>query len=190
MIDDGALNEWFEREVFPLERMLMAFIRRNSPHGTDLTDVRQEIYERVFVAARQALPQNSRAYILRIARNYLIDLARRARIVSFELVADLEDVNKEVDMFATERQLNARDELRRTLDAVGQLPPRCREVVRLRKVEGLSTREVAERMGISLVTVEKQTLMGMRAIADILSGDAGQPGRIPVVSKFLRRRQR
>lgn len=78
MIDDRALNDWFEREVFPLERMLMGFIRRNSPHGTDFADVRQEIYERVFVAAREALPQNSRAYIVKIARNYLIDRARRA----------------------------------------------------------------------------------------------------------------
>ena len=190
MIDDRALNDWFEREVFPLERMLTGFIRRNSPHGTDFADVRQEIYERVFVAAREALPQNSRAYIVKIARNYLIDRARRARIVSFELVADLEDVHKEVDMFATERQLNARDELRRTLDAMGRLPPRCREVVRLRKVEGLSTREVAERMGISLVTVEKQTLMGMRAIADILSGDSDHQSHMPVVSKFLRKLQR
>jgi RNA polymerase sigma factor (sigma-70 family) len=190
MINDELLHAWFEREVFPLERMLMGYIRRNSSVGADLTDIRQEIYERVFMAARQELPQNPKAYIIRIARNYLIDRARRARIVSFELVADLDDVHREVDMFATERQLNARDELRRTLDAVSQLPPRCREVVRLRKVEGLSTKEVAERMGVSLVTVEKQTLMGMRAVADLLSGEPSRPGRIPVVSNFLRRRQR
>lgn len=190
MIEDGVLNAWFEREVFPLERTLMSYIRRNSPAAADLTDVRQEIYERVFMAAREEIPQYPKAYIIRIARNYLIDRARRARIVSFELVADLDDVNREVDMFATERQLNARDELRRTLEAVSQLPPRCREVVRLRKVEGLSTKEVAERMGISVVTVEKQTLMGMRAIANLLSGEPGRPGRLPAVSTFLRRRQR
>ena len=67
---------------------------------THLDVYKRQIYERVFVAAREALPQNSRAYIVKIARNYLIDRARRARIVSFELVADLEDVHKEVDVLS------------------------------------------------------------------------------------------
>jgi RNA polymerase sigma factor (sigma-70 family) len=189
MIDDKTLYDWFAREIFPLERMLTAFLRRNSPVDTDLADLRQEIYERVFVAARGELPLNPRAYLITVARNFLIDRARRARIVSVDLFAELEEAGADIDMFATERQLNARDELRRTLDAVSRLPPRCREVVRLRKVEGLSTREVADRMGVSLSTVEKETQFGMRAIVDVLSGDDEQPRRLPAVSRLLRRRQ-
>ncbi|KQX26009.1 MULTISPECIES: RNA polymerase sigma factor [unclassified Sphingomonas] len=189
MNDDKTLHAWFDREIFPLERMLMAFIRRNSPAGTDLADVRQEIYERVFVAARAEMPRNPQGYLITVARNFLIDRARRARIVSVEIFADLEDASNDVDIFATERQLNARDELRRTLDAVSRLPPRCREVVRLRKVEGLSTREVAECLGVSLSTVEKETQSGIRAIVDFLSGDDSKASRLPAVSRLLRRRQ-
>jgi RNA polymerase sigma factor (sigma-70 family) len=190
VIDDETLHAWFEREVFPVERSLMRFIRRNSPAGTDYSDLRQEIYERVYSAARNELPQNPKTYLIAVARNFMIDRARRGRIVSVELVADLEDAHHEIDIFATDRQLNARDELRRTIEAVSRLPPRCREVVRLRKVEGLSTREVAERMGVSLSTVEKETQLGIRAIVDLLSGDDATVSQALTSPKLLRRRRK
>jgi RNA polymerase sigma-70 factor (ECF subfamily) len=54
------------------------------------------------------------------------------------------------------------------VEALEALPPRCREVVVLRKVDGLSQREVAAEMGIAEDTVEKQIAKGMRALADAL----------------------
>ncbi len=178
-IDDRTLNDWFCREVLPLERSLMAFIRRNSRVTADLVDLRQDIYERVLVGAQTELPHSPKAYVFTIARNHLINNARRAQVVSFELIADMADVTEFVDMLETERHLNARDELRRALDALNQLPPRCREVIRLRKVEGLSTRETAERMDVGINTVEKQITNGMRAIADFMLGGSGRVRRTP-----------
>lgn len=189
MADDRALNDWFCREVLPLERSLMAYIRRNSRVTADIVDIRQEVYERVLVGAKAGLPQNTRAYVFTTARNHLISGARRARIVSFELVADMEDVNRDADMFETERQLNARDELRWALEALNQLPARCREVVRLRKVEGLSIRDTADRMGVSIHTVEKQTTNGIRAITDFMLGGSGKVRRTAAVRDLLARRK-
>lgn len=179
MVDDAALNAWFCREVLPLERALTAFIRRNWRDAADVTDLRQEIYERTLIGARSGLPGQGRAYLYTIARNHLINRARRARIVSIDLVADLEQLEAPPDWFAAERQLAARDELRRAQAGLEQLPERCREVVRLRKVEGLSTREVAERMGIGIDTVEKQTSQGMRALVDFMLGGSGRIRRGP-----------
>lgn len=189
MVDDKALNDWFCREVLPLERSLTAYIRRNSRFAADLVDVRQEIYERMLAGAKAGLPQNTRAYLFITARNHLISAARRARIVSFELVADMEDTNRDVDMFETERHLNARDELRWALEALNQLPPRCREVVRLRKVEGLSIRETADQLGVGIHTVEKQTTNGIRAITDFMLGGSGKVKRPIQVRELLRRRK-
>jgi len=186
MNEDRALNDWFCREVLPLERSLMAYIRRNSRNAADHVDLRQEIYERVLVGASSGLPQNTRAYLFTIARNHLINAARRARIVSFDLVADLEDVTRDIDMFETERHLNARDELRWALEGLNQLPSRCREVVRLRKVEGLTTRETAERMGVGVDTVEKQVTNGMRAIADFMLGGSGKVKRPPDARRLFK----
>jgi RNA polymerase sigma-70 factor (ECF subfamily) len=59
-------------------------------------------------------------------------------------------------------------------------------VIWLRKVEGLSTRETAERLGIGLDTVEKQITQGMRALVDFMLGGDGKIRR-PL---YARRRSR
>lgn len=188
MVDDSALREWFCREVLALEPSLLSFIRRNWRATGDIVDLRQEIYERVLLGARHGLPQHTAAFVFTIARNHLINCAKRARIVSFELVADLEEVGPSPDMFSAERHLQARDELRRAQTGLERLPPRCREVVRLRKIEGLSTREVADRLGIGIDTVEKQMTLGMRALADFMLGGTGKVERASLRERLGRRR--
>ena len=185
-LDEAALNEWFCREVLPLERALTRFIQRNWRIGADVTDLRQDIYERALVGARSAIPINTRQYVFTVARNHLINRAKRAKVVPFELVADMASLNHGFDLHATERQLSARDELRRVQEGLDRLPPRCREVVRLRKVEGLSTRETADLLEISVDTVEKQMTQGMRALVDFILGGTGKIKRPPV----FRRRSR
>jgi len=186
MADERALNAWFCREVLPLEGALTQFIRRNWRVPADVVDLRQDIYERALSGARSGIPTHTRHYLFTVARNHLINRAKRGQIVSFELVADMASFDAEYDRFGTERQLNAREELRRAQAGLEQLPPRCREVVRLRKVEGLSTRETADRLGISINTVEKQMTQGMRALVDFMLGGSGRISRPSIRSRIPR----
>jgi RNA polymerase sigma-70 factor (ECF subfamily) len=186
MADEQTLNAWFCREVLPLEPALTQFLRRNWKVTADVTDLRQDIYERALSGARAAIPTHTRQYLFTVARNHLINCAKRGQIVSFELIADMNALQLDFDRFATERQLSARDELRRAQIALDQLPPRCREVVRLRKVEGLSTRETADRLGISVNTVEKQMTQGMRALVDFMLGGTGKIARAPLRRRLSR----
>jgi RNA polymerase sigma-70 factor (ECF subfamily) len=180
MVDDATLKQWFCAEVLPLERALMAFLRRHWRSHAELIDIRQDVYERVLAAAAQSgLPQNTKAYVFTTARNQLINMSRRQQVVSFELVADLEEVHRDYDMFATDRQLSARDELRRTQQALNSLPGRCREVIKLRKVQGYSAQEAAEELNVSISTIEKELTYGMRAITDYLLGGS-RSGRGPL----------
>lgn len=173
-VDEPTLNSWFCREVLPLEPALTQFIRRNWADSAEVTDIRQEVYERALVGARSGIPLHTRHYVYTVARNHLINRAKRARIVSFELVADMATFDESVDAFGMERQLSARDELRRAEEGLKRLPRRCRDIVLLRKVEGLSTRETADRLGISVNTVEKQLTQGMRALVDYMLGGSGR----------------
>lgn len=172
-VEDVALRQWFCDEVLPLEHALTAFIRRNWRDPHDVTDLRQDIYERALIGARAGLPNHTSGYLYTVARNHIANCARRGKIVSFELVANL-DAGAQCGVFEPEPELIARDELRRASQGLEQLPPRCREVVRLRKIEGASTREVAKRMGVSTHTVEKQLTLGIRALADFMLGGSGR----------------
>lgn len=185
MIDDASLHAWFCKDVLPLEPALTSFIRHNWRVAEDVVELRQDVYERVLAGGRHELPSNTKAFVFTVARNHLINQAVRARIVSFDLVADLESDVFVTDLLATERHLDARDRLRRARDGLEALPPRCREVVRLRKIEGLTTREAAERLGVSVDTIERQLTMGMRALVDFMLGGTGKIAR----QRFARRQQ-
>jgi RNA polymerase sigma factor (sigma-70 family) len=174
MVDDGALDEWFCREVLPLEAPLTRFIRRNWRVADDVMDLRHDVYELAFTGARKELPINTRQYLFTIARNHLINSAKRARIVSFEHVADLETVERDVDLFETERHVTARDSLRRALAGLEKLSPRVREIVELRKIEGLTPQETADRLGIGKDAVNGQLVMGMKALASHMLGGSGR----------------
>ncbi len=173
-VEADALNAWFCREVLPLEPALLRFIRRHWRNAADVSDLRQEIYERVLRAASREYPAQVPHYVFTIARNHMINRARRARIIRFDLVADLESVAIEADFATPERQLSAREELQKVQTGLERLPPRCREVIELRKIEGLSTREVAARLRVGINTVEQQTTHGMRALVDFMLGGTGR----------------
>lgn len=170
--DRKVLDRWFAEEILPLEPLLMGFLRRNWRRYEDLTDLRQDIYLKTYEAARSARPIYPRAFLLTVARNHLINLAKRAKIIAFDKVADLEAIN--IDTVTPEQSAVARDDLRRLQEGLANLPKRCREVIELRKVQGLSQREVADAMGVGLDTVQRQTTLGIRALADFMLGGSGK----------------
>src|SRR3546814_15794048 len=66
--------------------------------------------------------------------------------------------------------------------AFDPLPPRCREVVWLRRVEDLPQKEVAARLGISQTTVEMQVSKGDRPLAAHFYGPGTPPGTARTVA--------
>jgi RNA polymerase sigma-70 factor (ECF subfamily) len=61
-----------------------------------------------------------------------------------------------------EQQASGQEQMRLLLRVVNGLPPKCRDVFVLRMIEGLSQFEIAERLGISVSTVEKHLARGLR----------------------------
>lgn len=164
-------DAWFVREILPLETSLMQYLARNWENKSELPDLRQEIYGRVCEAAQLEIPKSAKSFLFATARNLLIDLVRHSRIVQIEAMADLETLNVASDQPGPEREVSAREELRAVHAAIQRLPPRCQESVVLRKIEGLSLREIGLRMNISEKTVERHLTDGLRALADVLFGE-------------------
>ena len=165
------VNTWFVREVLPLEAALMQFLRRNWRNNSDIDDLCQDVYVRVYEVARQKIPHPARPVVFTIARNLLVDHVRREQIVPIDAVADLDALGVAIDEPGPERSAITRDELLRLQVALDRLPTRRREAVVMRKIEGLSLPEIAVRMGISENTVDRHLCEGMCALADMLFGE-------------------
>lgn len=162
------LKAWFVREMLPLEAALMQFLQHNWRNQNDIADLRQEVYLRVCEAAMKEAPAQPRQFLFTTARNLLIDRVRREQVVSIESVTDLDALDIALDAPGPERSVIARDELRRLQAALDRLAPRCREVIVMGRIEGLSGREIAARLGVAECTVSEHLAKGMRALANIL----------------------
>ncbi len=169
---DESLNAWFAREVLAHEAALVRYLTRTWPNRDEVPDLRQETYIRVYEAAKKIRPTYPKSFLFTTARHLIIDRARHARVVSIEAAGDLDMLNVLVDEVSPERRLDGRQELKRLAHAFRLLPPRCREVVWLRRVDEMSQKEVARQLGISVKTVECHLVKGMRLIADALFGNS------------------
>lgn len=118
---------------------------------------------------------NPKKYLFQVARNIVKGSLRRARIVRIEAIGgaqELEDaLGEECDALSPERIVAYRFWLARIDALVAMLPDRAIAVFRLRKLEGLSQREVADRLGVSEAIVENDLTRGLRAILRGLGED-------------------
>jgi RNA polymerase sigma factor (sigma-70 family) len=167
----SEICDWFVREVLPLEAALTQYLQHNWRNRGDIEDLLQDVYVRVFEAAQKQIPDRPRAFVFTTARNLLIDRVRREQIIPIEAASDLDALNVALDAPGPERSAMARDELRRLQIALDHLPPRCRQAVVLRQVDGLSRKQIASRMGIGEETVKEYLAEGVVALADMLYGE-------------------
>ena len=165
------VDRWFIKEVLPLEAALMQFLSRHWHNKSETGDLRQEVYVRLLETAQKKIPDYTGQLMFTIARNLLIDRVRHAQIVPIGPGVDLDTLNIALDEPGPERAVIAREELRRMQAALDRLPPRCREAFVLGRIEGLSGREIAARMGVGVATVSEHLANGLCALADILGGD-------------------
>jgi RNA polymerase sigma factor (sigma-70 family) len=165
------VDAWFAREILPLEAVLMQFLQRHWRNPSDADDLLQDVYVRVYEAALRELPAHARQFVFTTARNLLIDRVRHAQIIPIEAVSDLDALDVAHDIPGPDRSAIARDELRRLQAALDRLPPKSREAVVLARIEGLSGKEIAVRMGLSEATISYHLTNGVSALADMLYGE-------------------
>ena len=172
---DTALDDWFAREILVHEAALMRYLLRWWPHRDDVHDLRQEAYVRVYEAALRALPHQPKSLLFTTARNLMADRWRRGRVVPLEALGEMDAPHVPVDDITPDRRLVAQRELRSLVRAFDRLPPRRREVLWLRRVEELTIKEIAERMGITPKTAENHLAQATRAITEMVLGGSDCP---------------
>lgn len=156
--------QWFADHVQPHGSQLKAYLRGSFPSIRDVDDVVQESFLRVW-KARGAHPIHSaKAFLFKVARHLALDLAQRERASPVEAVGNLAGlpvIEENADVVAT---VSAQEKIREVSAALVALPARCRAVVMLRKLKGLSRAEVAGALGIAEKTVDEQLARGLRRL--------------------------
>jgi RNA polymerase sigma-70 factor (ECF subfamily) len=153
-------SRWFRENLLPHEQLLRSWLLSRFCAGSDVDDIVQEAYVRV-LGARTEEMRNPKAFLFATARNLAVDRLRR-RPTAGSPLADSDALSVMDEGPGAPEVVSHAEELELLKQAIQSLPERCRQVITLRKVHGLSQKETAARLGIAEHTVEVQSAIGLR----------------------------
>ena len=159
----NGILETFLAHRNALFRMIGRIVRPN-----EIEDIVQETFIHSFAAARNQQIHNPQAFMFRTARNLALNCVNRAEQRLNTSIEDLDEFDFASDTDLLERQHHSEEMFVNFCRAVSSLPVHCRRVFILKKVYGLSQKEIASFLGISSSTVEKHIARGMTTTAEYL----------------------
>jgi RNA polymerase sigma-70 factor (ECF subfamily) len=140
---------------------LLAFIRSRVSEEAEAEDILQEVFIRVHrnLCCLPA-PAKMDSWIYQIARNLIIDRYRRRK----ELVEISESLPAEADFLEDDPEAELALSIK---DMIDELPGHYRQALVLTEYEGLSQKELAERLGISLSGAKSRVQRAKDKLRDV-----------------------
>lgn len=169
--EEAQKGIWFREKVLPLEGVLRRYVLKLGVERAEADDIVQETLCRIVALENWRAIAEPAAFARTVARNLVTDRLRQRKVVSLDAIGHLDLAALQDDEPRQDRALEAKDELRRLMRAVADLPPQCRRVFTLRKIYGLTPTEIAGRTGLAVSTVEKHLVKGLRLCAERLGAD-------------------
>jgi len=174
----GALALSYLEDVY-------AYVRRLCRGNADVDDLVQDVFERAFRSQRElSHPSHCRAWLLRIARNRVIDWQRaRAARPELRLVQPGDSLAPEPSV-APDRVEGADAEALES--ALAELSTDHRDAVLLADVWGLSYEEIAEVLDVPVGTVRSRIARARGKLASLLGASHAELGP-PAAERGARR---
>ena len=162
---------WVGSHVLPHESAVRMWLKRWTGREQDIDDVIQEAYCRLAAMQDVTHVGNGRAYLFQTTRNIVLEQVRRSKIVRIDNVTDMGALSIVDEAPPVDRIVGGARELQRVAELIERLPLKCRRVFVLRRIHGVSQREIARMLGITQAAVEKQAARGLKLIVTALEGD-------------------
>lgn len=124
-------------------------------------DLIQELFADLWIKRKNLNIKSLKPYLYTSVKNRALMAMRSGRTMLNETALE-----KLIADYATDDRLNIRelnDVLNKSID---NLPDKCREIFQLSRNEHLSNKEIAERLNISVKTVENQMTIALRRLRE------------------------
>ncbi|MBO9730309.1 MAG: RNA polymerase sigma-70 factor [Chitinophaga sp.] len=136
-------------------------------------DIVQDVFVQLHRKGTLHITTNIKSYLFRSIHNSCLDYIKHQAVHQRYVNASLPALTAaELDYFSPDggrQSLLELDHLEVSVwQAIEALPPKCREVVKLRYQQGLKTGEISEAMGISSRTVETQLYKAIKQLRGMI----------------------
>jgi RNA polymerase sigma-70 factor (ECF subfamily) len=155
----------YKSTLAPLRR----YLTRLLGNPGEAQDVAHDAYMRVYPSLTNQSARRPEALLYTAARRLAINRLKRRSISPLARDAFIPEMSASTEP-GVEQQVMARQELQILEEAIAELPEGCRVVLLLCKIEQLSHREISERLGIAVSTVEKQHARALRLLRVAMEG--------------------
>ena len=137
-----------------IKSSLMRFAFRYLKSQNDIEDVVQEAFVRVVNAKQKSEIKHVKSYIYKTVKNLALKELDKSEFKLADSVGDFAEECIYIDTQTLEEQFESNQRFELFCKAIRMLPVKCQQVYILRKVYGYSQKEIAQRMNISIKTVE------------------------------------
>lgn len=173
-LDEGAEQPDYSRAdigaLYELELPgILGYLRRKLGHAEEAADLAHDVFFRLVRIAPTRAIQAPEAYLRRIAANLLRDRAEKLATRMEASVVPLEDKSLPANGIDAFREIAGRQELDRVHRSLAKLKPVTRQVFLLNRVDGLSYREIQERLTLSEGVVKAHMRKAIAHIARLRS---------------------
>jgi RNA polymerase sigma-70 factor (ECF subfamily) len=158
-------NEEAFNKAFDLYYSRLCFYADQILHDLDLSrSIVQQVFVDLWIKRERLLVTSLQAYLYNSTRNASLDVLKHKKVES-RYLSSLEKNESFVETDLME-EAELADRINR---AIQNLPEKCREVFLLCRFEGLKYAEIADRLNISVKTVEMQISIALKKLRKDLS---------------------
>jgi RNA polymerase sigma-70 factor (ECF subfamily) len=145
----------FEVLFYKYRNRIKGFAVKMIPSKIDAEEIVQEVFVKLWLTKEAINPEKDfQSYLFSITKNLILDhlksaVNRKLYFIGELFQTDLLEENTAEDLISHEAQ-------EKLLELIDEIPERRREIFRLSRFEGLSYKQIAEKLHISENTVDSQ----------------------------------
>lgn len=165
MFDINEFRDYYETHAPTLIAFAGRFV--SDEMGEDIIhDVFLEIWENIPIT--EQLPNPS--YLFTAVRNRCLNVLKREDVKN-NYISYIKTENQRMELAyynSIEKTLIEKEEIQEIHRQIELLPEKCRQIFKLAYFEDIKTAEIAEKLGLSVRTVEHQLYLGLRTLREKL----------------------
>lgn len=165
-LDKNRFREVFKKYYNPLCNFATTIVNDHKMAQDAVQDVFTKLWDK---RESLSIDTNEKSYLFQAVKNRSLELLRKKKSDSKVSKADYSDVyDNSVELDEQAKKYMLKEYL---YTSIRQLPPKCQEIFVLNKINGLTYKEIANDLDISIKTVENQIGKAYRKLRTIMKGN-------------------